>query len=29
MVKSLKAGTLILADLGYFGFEWFDHLIGV
>lgn len=26
MVKSLKAGTLILADLGYFGFEWFDHL---
>jgi hypothetical protein len=26
LLKSLKAGTLILADLGYFGFEWFDHL---
>ena len=26
MVKSLKVGTLILADLGYFGFAWFDQL---
>src|SRR5882762_7244601 len=27
LLNSLKAGTLILADLGYFGFEWFDQLI--
>ena len=26
MVKSLKVGTFILADLGYFGFAWFDQL---
>jgi hypothetical protein len=26
LLSSLKAGTLILADLGYFGFEWFDQL---
>jgi hypothetical protein len=26
LLSSLKAGTLILADLGYFGFEWFDKL---
>jgi len=26
LLGSLKAGTLVLADLGYFGFEWFDHL---
>jgi len=26
LLNSLKAGTLILADLGYFGFEWFDQL---
>lgn len=26
MVKDLPPGCLILADLGYFGFEWFDDL---
>jgi Transposase DDE domain len=26
LLSSLRAGTLILADLGYFGFEWFDQL---
>lgn len=26
MVEGLAAGTLVLADLGYFGFAWFDHL---
>jgi hypothetical protein len=26
LLSSLKAGTLVLADLGYFGFEWFDKL---
>src|SRR5947207_6476956 len=26
LLSSLKAGTLVLADLGYFGFEWFDTL---
>lgn len=26
MVACLPAGCLILADLGYFGFPWFDHL---
>lgn len=26
MVDTLAARTLILADLGYFGFAWFDHL---
>jgi hypothetical protein len=26
LLSSLKTGTLILADLGYFGFEWFDKL---
>jgi hypothetical protein len=26
LLGSLKAGALVLADLGYFGFEWFDHL---
>src|SRR5215813_7069424 len=25
LLSSLKAGALVLADLGYFGFEWFDH----
>ena len=26
MVPDLPKGSLILADLGYFGFAWFDHL---
>jgi hypothetical protein len=26
LVATLAPGTLILADLGYFGFEWFDEL---
>lgn len=26
MVAALPRGSLILADLGYFGFAWFDHL---
>jgi hypothetical protein len=26
MIADLPAGSLILADLGYFGFPWFDHL---
>lgn len=26
LVKDLAKGSLILADLGYFGFEWFDDL---
>jgi len=26
MVEALPEGSLILADLGYFGFAWFDHL---
>jgi hypothetical protein len=26
LVVGLRPGTLILADLGYFGFEWFDDL---
>jgi hypothetical protein len=26
MVEALPAGSLLLADLGYFGFAWFDHL---
>lgn len=26
MVAGLKRGTLLLADLGYFGFSWFDEL---
>lgn len=26
MVAELPAGSLVLADLGYFGFEWFDDL---
>ena len=26
LLTSLVPGTLILADLGYFGFEWFDDL---
>lgn len=26
LVATLTPGTLVLADLGYFGFEWFDHL---
>jgi hypothetical protein len=26
MVEGLAKGSLILADLGYFGFAWFDHL---
>lgn len=26
MVADLPRGSLILADLGYFGFAWFDHL---
>jgi hypothetical protein len=26
LVADLKRGSLILADLGYFGFAWFDHL---
>jgi hypothetical protein len=26
MVEGLAAGTLVLADLGYFGFAWFDDL---
>jgi hypothetical protein len=26
MVAELPAGSLVLADLGYFGFEWFDFL---
>lgn len=26
MVAGLPKGALILADLGYFGFEWFDYL---
>jgi hypothetical protein len=26
MVAGLAAGSLILADLGYFGFQWFDDL---
>jgi len=26
LLDGLAAGTLILADLGYFGFAWFDHL---
>ena len=26
MVAGLAKGALILADLGYFGFAWFDHL---
>jgi hypothetical protein len=26
LVATLPAGSLVLADLGYFGFAWFDHL---
>lgn len=26
MVEGLPAGSLVLADLGYYGFKWFDHL---
>jgi Transposase DDE domain len=26
LLGSLERGALVLADLGYFGFEWFDHL---
>jgi hypothetical protein len=26
LLATLPEGSLILADLGYFGFEWFDHL---
>ncbi len=26
MLKKIEKGALILADLGYFGFEWFDDL---
>jgi hypothetical protein len=26
MVAELPAGSLVLADMGYFGFEWFDDL---
>jgi hypothetical protein len=26
MLKGLAAGALLLADLGYFGFQWFDDL---
>src|SRR5579884_4167244 len=26
MVEALPPGSLILADLGYFGFAWFDHV---
>ena len=26
MIEGLPEGSLILADLGYFGFAWFDHL---
>ena len=26
MVESLARGALVLCDLGYFGFAWFDHL---
>lgn len=26
LVEELPKGTLVLADLGYFGFEWFDDL---
>jgi hypothetical protein len=26
MIEDLPAGSLIVADLGYFGFAWFDHL---
>ena len=26
VIKDLEPGSLILADLGYFGFEWFDDL---
>lgn len=28
LLEGLAAGTLILADLGYFGFAWFDYLTG-
>jgi hypothetical protein len=28
MVEDLPKGSLVLADLGYFGFEWFDFLKG-
>ena len=24
LVEELPAGTLVVADLGYFGFAWFD-----
>jgi Transposase DDE domain len=27
LVEDLPKGSLVLADLGYFGFEWFDFLI--
>ncbi|HEY7420350.1 MAG TPA: IS4 family transposase [Ktedonobacteraceae bacterium] len=26
LLRVLKPGALVLADLGYFGFEWFDYL---
>jgi Transposase DDE domain len=26
LLRSMKQGALLLADLGYFGFEWFDEL---
>jgi hypothetical protein len=29
MVEELPPGSLILADLGYFAFAWFDHLTGL
>lgn len=29
MVAGLPRGSLILADLGYFAFEWFDDLVGM
>ena len=28
LVEELPAGTLVVADLGYFGFAWFDWLRG-
>jgi len=26
LLRSMKPGALLLADLGYFGFQWFDEL---
>lgn len=29
LLEGLEAGALVLADMGYFSFAWFDHLAGL